>query len=248
MWLVLCERGDLAALWASRGLAARGLEPLEVVSADALAYALRWEHRLDSAGASVEVRLADGRTIGGGRVRGVLNRLVSLPDGHLAAAAPPDREYARQELSAFFLSWLNALPAPVLNRPTPHGLSGPWLRLSEWLALAHEAGLPTPAVRWGSSDGYDESRPERAPVRPPLVSVVVVDGGVVGRPVPPAVAAGCRRLAKLSGTDVLGVELGTGSARRWTFAAATPLPDLRVGGGRLLDRLAAALARSHEGG
>src|SRR4051812_5379619 len=105
MWLVLCDRNDHAALWAARGLAARGLEPLHVVTAERLAYAPQWEHRVDGRGATVSITLAGGRVIAGSDVRGVLNRIVAVPDGHLRHAAPGEADYARQELYAFFLSW-----------------------------------------------------------------------------------------------------------------------------------------------
>ena len=51
---------------------------------------------------------------------------------------------------------------------------------------------------------------------------------------------GCRRLAELSHTALLGVEFTTSSAGPWTFAGATPMPDLRLGGEALLDALASA--------
>jgi hypothetical protein len=231
MWLVLCDRTDHAALWAHRGLAARGLEPLELVTADALAYALRWEHRVGAAGASVLVELGDGRRIDGGSVRGVLNRLVAVPDGHLALAREADRDYARQELHAFFVSWLTCLPGRVFNRPTPHGLCGSWRHRSEWLALAAAAGLATAPFRMNGD------APDGGFVAPSR-TVVVVGGEALGAELPAAVRAGCVRLARLAGADVLGVELGPDGR----VTGATPLPDLRLGGERALDLLAEALA------
>jgi hypothetical protein len=230
MWLVLCDRTDHAALWAHRGLAARGLEPLELVTADALAYALRWEHRVGSSGASVRIELGDGRRIDGGGVRGVLNRLVAVPDGHLALAREADREYARQELFAFFVSWLACLPGRVVNRPTPQGLCGSWRHRSEWLALAAAAGLETVPFRMnGDAPGGGFIAASR--------TVLVVDGEALGVGLPAPVRAGCVRLAALAGEAVLGVEL----AADGLVTGATPLPDLRLGGGRALDLLAEAL-------
>jgi hypothetical protein len=51
------------------------------------------------------------------------------------------------------------------------------------------------------------------------------------------VLAGATRLARLAGASLLGVEFGPG----WTFAAASPTPDLRAGGTPLLDLLASSL-------
>jgi hypothetical protein len=232
MWLVLCDRTDHAALWAHRGLAARGLEPLELVTADALGYALRWEHRVGAAGASVVVELGDGRRIDGGSVRGVLNRLVTVPDGHLALARAADREYARQELFAFFVSWLTGLPGRVVNRATPQGLCGSWRHRSEWLALASAAGLETVPFRM-NGDVPDGGFGVGAPAR----TVVIVEGEALGPGLPATVRAGCVRMAELAGATVLGVEL----AADGRVTGATPLPDLRLGGDRALDLLAAAL-------
>ena len=71
----------------------------------------------------------------------ILNRLIAPPETLVAQSVPGDREYAHQELTALYLSWLNAIPAPVLNRPTPQGLAGRWRHASEWAVAADEAGL-----------------------------------------------------------------------------------------------------------
>jgi hypothetical protein len=48
--------------------------PIEVVTAEALAYSLVWEHRLGTRETLVRIELADGRVIRGDDVQGVLNR------------------------------------------------------------------------------------------------------------------------------------------------------------------------------
>jgi hypothetical protein len=238
VWLVLCHPGDAAALWAARQLRSRGLEPLEVVSAEALAYALRLEHRLGGGKTSVRIELGDGRRLAGDRVRGVLNRLSHLPTNHLQLVAERDREYAAQELSALCLSWLFALPGPVLNRPTPHGLPGPCLDRSEWFALAARAGLPSPPLRISSR------RPDAGPVTVPRPAcrVVAACGAVLGDPVPASATTPCLRLAELSEARILGIELRPYANERWAFAGASPLPDLRLGGEGLVGRLVAELS------
>ncbi|MGH9902588.1 MAG: hypothetical protein ACRD68_12340 [Pyrinomonadaceae bacterium] len=242
MWLVLCGADDLAALWAYQGLKARGLSPLELVSDGALACALRWEHRLGAGGPSTAVTLADGRTIRGDEIAGVLNRLLILPSGHMRAASPADRDYAGQELVAFFTSWLYALPRPVLNRPTPQGLCGRWRPVSEWVWMASRAGLPAPHyVRTMSGDGAENFARRLAPQDASVMTAIVVAGRVVGASLPPDISEGCRRLARLAGTQLLGVEFYDGEAGPWTFAGATPFPDLRLGGPALLGALATAL-------
>jgi hypothetical protein len=145
MWLVLCSAQDVSALWAFQGLQLRGLRPIELVTAEMLPYSLKWEHTLGASDPSISITLVDGRVIKNGAVRGVLNRLTHVPLQHLAGA--PDYDYAMQEYTAFFMSWLFALPQPVLNRADAQGLCGAWRHISEWVWLAGRAGLPTTPYR-----------------------------------------------------------------------------------------------------
>jgi len=248
MWLVLCTAMDASALWASQGLQARGLEPLECVSAEMLAQSQCWEHRVDTQGAAIDITLADGRHIRNEAIQGVLNRLVCVPFEPLRLAHPADRAYASQELTAFCLSWLHALPSPVINRATPQGLAGQWRHRSEWLGLAAHAGLPTPLYRETSEDPRDERDGQGRLVPPdtPVQTVFLVADQVVGATLPCHIRYGCRRLAELSHTALLGIEFATGPAGPWTFAGATPMPDLRLGGEALLDALASALRGQQE--
>jgi hypothetical protein len=237
MWLVLCERGDPSGPWARRGLAGRGLAPVELVVAEALSYAPLWVHRLAGDTVVSEVRLADGRTIASGEVKGVLNRLVAPPVGHLAGAAAGDRDYAAQELFALILSWLEAFECPVLNRATPQGLAGPWLERSEWCVLAERAGLPV-APYTAASSGPNGSN-GFCPEEPPAI-VLSVAGTVIGE-APDEVAEGTRRLAELAGVELLELEFLVEPGGDWAFSGASAMPDLIAGGEVLLDRLAEVL-------
>jgi hypothetical protein len=165
MWLVLCDASDVAALWAYRELRARGVAPLEIVSADDLVLADRWEHRVGEAGASIRIEV-NGLDIVGTRLSGVLNRLYAVPTAHWRSASPADQEYVQQELTALFLSWLHALPCPVINRPTPQGLCGQWRNEAEWVCLAHRAGLPVALYRQSPHDGPTSSRARSGSHRP----------------------------------------------------------------------------------
>src|SRR5262249_58458538 len=100
MYLVLGSSDDPSVPLVVHGLQARGLAPLEWVSAEMLARAPRWEHCLGATGVRLDVTLADGRTIHSDAVHGVVNRLVSVPVEGLYAAHPLDRDYAAQELAA----------------------------------------------------------------------------------------------------------------------------------------------------
>lgn len=248
MWLVLCASTDMSALWAYQSLKARGFAPLELVSAEMLAYSLHWMHRLRPDGVSTEITLADNRVIHKDAIRGVLNRLFSVPSEHIQLTDPADSNYATQELTAFYMSWLYALPQPVINRPTPQGLAGQWRHVSEWVWLASKAGLPTPNYKQSSTDLIDEMFLERrlVPFGTPVNTVIVIAGHAVGTPAPAEICEGCCRLAELSGTALLGVEFIHDSAGSWTFAGATPYPDIRLGGQAFLDVLTSVL-RGEEG-
>ncbi|HET9767222.1 MAG TPA: hypothetical protein VFS60_10260 [Thermoanaerobaculia bacterium] len=126
--LLLCNAGDATAAWLYGQLAPR-VAGLEIVTAEALAYALRWEHRVGSGGASTRITLGDGRVIDSGEVRGVVQRIWSFPTDHLRARAE-DREYAASEMHALLISCLHTLGAawpgmrPRPLAPAPPASSG----------------------------------------------------------------------------------------------------------------------------
>jgi len=243
MWLVLCETQDVAAQWAYLGLLARGVEPLELITSTNLAQAVCWEHRLGNDGVLTTVTLADGRHISSSDVHGALNRLLTAPSALLPLARPSEKAYASQELVSFFLSWLYSLPGPVLNRPTPQGLSGQWRHLSEWVWLSAKAGLPVSpyVVSADAGSGYAPVQMSLAPPDAPVRTVLLVGNQVVGDSIPEAIAEGCRRLGQLANTALLGIDFAANPEGYWTFTSATPLPDLRQGGEVVLDAMAAKL-------
>jgi hypothetical protein len=242
MWLFLCEHNDLPAVWAYHGLRARGVDPLELVTAEQLAYSLRWEHRLDDDGVLTQISLADGRNISSSEIRGAVNRLQTVPARHLARASEADRAYAHQELTALILSFLHSLPEPTLNRPIGQAPSGPWLHLAEWTQYAVEVGLAVPTYARTSGDLGDAADAYAAPLLAglPTETVIVVGNDVVGRPSVAAMVDGSRRLAERAGASLLGVQFALREGE-WLFAGATPYPDLTLGGAPLLELLAATL-------
>ena len=237
MWLLLCQSDDAAALWAAGRLRARGLAPLVVLTPELLQYSFRWQHRLgNDEPASIEFTLADGRTVRGQEIKGVLNRLAALPPQLFGRVAPEDRDYMLQEWTALHISWMSALHAPVLNRPVMQGLCGAWRHRSEWTWLASQAGLPTAPFRQSGSaaalatpDGFGRSG---------LRTIFVVDERVIGSGVSSELAAVCVRLARAADTRLLGIDLEIGTER---FVNASPRPELRLGGERLVAALHGAL-------
>jgi len=246
MWLVLCEPSDAAALWAFQGLRARRLSPLELVGVGELLRAQRWEHRLNADEVNTRITLADGRTIEHDAVRGVLNRFTYIDQRYFSAAPRDDQIYATQEMTALFMSWLAALPCPVLSRGGAQGLSGSWRHQSEWTYIAAQAGLPTRPYRQnadGESSAFNYAQ-ELAAI-PKFNCTIFVVGDRIVPPqfvnLPSAVEESCRRFGELSRTELLGIEFTCDGS--WTFVSATPQPDLRAGGAPLLDALHCALTR-----
>jgi hypothetical protein len=231
MWLVLCEPEDAAAVWVAASLRARGY-PVEIVGADELGNALRWEVRAQDGVETVQIELADGRRLLSDQLSGVLNRLGHVPRSQLRRAGEEDAAYVEAELAALHLTWLHFLPCPVLNRPRPGGLSGVQRPPIQWAHLAVQAGF-APADP-GLSPG--------APIA--STRVIVVDETVTGSFVPPAVARAAVELRSLSGERILGLDLQHATGDAVSVVAADPVPDLRVGGSALIDAVVSAFHRA----
>jgi hypothetical protein len=241
LYLVLCHPYDAAAIWAHEALTAAVDARAELVLSSELALAARWQHRVTADGSlDLCVELQDGRELRSSEVRGVLNRLMSAPLEVVAAGDPDDAEYATAEMVAFYMSWLNAF-AVTINRPTPQGLCGAWRHGSEWAVLAARAGLDAPDYRQSDDDPPEHGFGSLAPPGAASTSVLVLRGELFGPALPDDVAEACVRLAELSGTDLLGIELCAAAGGTPALAYATPWPDLRHGGAPLIAALAQAL-------
>lgn len=251
MWTVLCTSHDHAAIRAWDGLRSRGLEPLELVTAECLAFSHGWEHRVGSDGAHVRIVLQDGRTLCSSRIRGVLNRLSAPSLDLIAYATAADRDYANCELQAFYLSWLNSLPGVVINRPSPLGLSGGWRHTSEWAIRAARAGLRVGPYRQSARDGIDRGYFPLTPegTRPSTVIVLRdrVFGAAMPEAIPETIKAACIRMARAENTELFGVDLYQSAEGEWMFGYATPTPNLAIGGEPLLDYMAELLQNERTG-
>lgn len=239
MILVICGTNDASAHWIYSQLKLRGLPQVELITDKQLSFGVKWEHRLGNDGVFLEFTLADGRKICNHNVEGVINRLLFLPQDSLLLIQPGDRQYVMMELTAFFTSWLYSLPQPVLNRATPHGLSGQIRHISEWLFLAAKVGLPVPVYRQ-SSRGHtlDVSIHARiTPLNVPVKTVITVGPYVIDESIPAAIGQGCLKLAEISHTMLMSSDFTIDQKGEWTFAGATTFPDLIGGGEKLIDML-----------
>ena len=179
-----------------------------------------------------EIRLHDGRLVGPS-LAWTVNRAQFLPTVHLDTASPPDREYATQELYAFFTSVLHGLPGRTINRAGPRGLSGPYLAPSEWTRTGGIAGLAVSPYR---------STVGGSPSDGPTVTLYVVGNEVVAQAnqsitPPDDVIVGCRRLAGLLEVELLAAEFDTNNGP-WRLTGGSCTPDLRQGGTGVLDAVA----------
>lgn len=242
MILVLCEETDVSAMWAADALWQRGLSPTLLTGLD-LASVHGWRHTVGPDGAATfEMRLGDGRTLHSEQVSGVLNWLAFLPSAWLSRVGGPDRDYAAQEMQAFYLSWLHALPGPMLNRPTPQGLCGNMRHPSAWIALAANAGLPVRPFRQTSED--DPVNPWQPRLDPLGRAVLVVGNSVIGpEPLVQPHRSACLRLAHDAGCALVGIDFAVGSDGEWVVTGACPSPDLTQGGEALANALAEALGK-----
>lgn len=244
MILVLSNDGDECSTWLCERLAGCGCDPVLMLTSSQLAGSRDWEHRIDRSGARVAFTLPDGQRIVSGDVRGTVNRLLFPPASRLLLSLPADRSYVQQEWMAFFLSWIQALPDPVLNRPTGQSLSGEWRHRSQWTMFAVRAGLPIrPYAQDGSvvPDAWLSDRSLLALGWQPR-TLLVIAGRVIGD-APPRILDGVASLARMAATPLLGIDFAE-RAGEWVLAGATPQPDLRLGGESAVAALVEALSPS----
>src|SRR5208337_4871033 len=121
--------GTFASRWAAHNVRVLTSQDLSVVG---------WQQRLsvmDGCVAVVERELVPQKEI-----TGVLTRLPCVVEEQLLDIVPEDRPYVAAEMTAFLLFWLSSLKCPVLNRPTPTCLSGPYWHREKWVRVAAAAG------------------------------------------------------------------------------------------------------------
>lgn len=242
MWLIVTHDDDPAGPWLRHGLACRQVGEVEVVTAMELLQGATWRHRIGSSGAGFSVRLADGRVIDSTSVRGIVNRIQYVPPVAAAAMTPTDREYFLAEQHGFFLAWLASFPGPILNPPTPRGLSGAWRPPSEWACLAARVGLRHEPVT--SSEAIRPYTWHGTALGP---GAITVESEIVDTGLDDAVRHACLRLARLAESPVLGIDFRADGEGVPVFVGASPCPPLITAGDGVLDAFAYVLSRK-EGG
>jgi len=235
MILILCDEEDSSALWAAEALKLRGLEPMLLTGSN-LAAVKQWHHTIGAMGVYCEIYLNNGIRLRSHEIKAVINRLPYVPSAWIRSIGGNDREYAIQEMQAFYLSWLHSLPCPKLNAPTPQGLCGNWRHPSVWTTLAVQAGLPVKPYRQTSNDNpelfWQTSNQSLA------VTVYVVGRHVIG---PDNLlyshTASCLHLAQIANVLMLGIDFTQESDGKWVMSKVSVMPDLICGGEKLINAI-----------
>jgi len=177
-----------------------------------------WRQRLNSADGATAV--AEGKVLEQSEITGVLTLLPWIFENELVDIIPEDRSYVAAEMTAFLLFWLSRLRCPVLNRPTPTSLSGPYWRREKWVSVAVHAGIPAEPVhrRAGSPTGSvgDEA--------PPIGATLTVVGNRVLGKADPVLERHAVCLARLAGVDLLAAHF-SGPDPDSNFVSADVYPD-----------------------
>jgi hypothetical protein len=147
---IVAHAHDATAAAVASVLRARcGREAVRWIGVETLARATRWQHRIEPDGTTGTVlQLPDAAVLHDRELGVVFNR--AFPDV-APGFSPTDQRYAVMEMHALLLSWLTAVPGPVVNRPSPRGLTGTARGPIEWHALAARAGLPVRCARFTTS-------------------------------------------------------------------------------------------------
>jgi hypothetical protein len=227
---------ELASQWAAVGHVVGRLTPRDLSVSG-------WRHHLGGKGPALAV--VERCLISTEEITGLVTRMPSVFEHDLADVVPEDRAYVSAEMTAFLLSWLLALQCPVINRPTPTCLAGPYWSPERWVKTAHD--LRIPALPFQRSVRVGETPRIKAPAIG-TVSLTVVGKRAFGVAAP-ELACDAQRLAEAAGCDLLAVEFeGPESGAR--FIGAHPWPDLTTPKlaeavlGHLLNRARTALTLS----
>lgn len=194
-----------------------------------------WRDYLNTNKGSTAV--VSGQIVAVEEITGVFTRLPCVFEQELDTIVPEDRSYVATEMTAFLLSWLSRLKCPVLNRPTPTSLSGPYWRQERWIYAAAQVGIPVRQLH-------------RQAVLPTVtqfelpdlhsVTVTVVGTHCFGA-VDDALAIQARRLADLAQVDLLAVQFSS-SEPGASFISANVWPDIATN--EVADAILAYLQRA----
>jgi len=178
-----------------------------------------WRQRLHSLDGDA---VAERKVLPDREITGVVTLLPRVFENELVEIVPADRSYVATEMTSFLLFWLSRLRCPVLNRPTPTCLSGPYWRREKWVHIAAQAGIPVEPVRRRATAPGCTTQEEG--IAPAGATAIVIGERVFGE-CAPALHLQALSLARLAGVDFLSVQF-SGPERGAHFAGANAFPDL----------------------
>jgi hypothetical protein len=215
MIVIVANRWDqtprsVASHWAPHTVAVLTAQDLSVAG---------WHQRLSASDGGTAV--AELKRVPQKEITGVLTLLPCIFEEELVDVAPEDRGYVAAEMTAFLLVWLSRLRCPVLNRPTPTCLSGPYWRREKWVSVAAQAGIPAEPVRRHAAASGCAAEGETLPV---ATTVTVVGNRAFGAG-EPGLQRQALRLARLAGVELLAVHFSS-AERGAHFVGADAFPNL----------------------
>jgi hypothetical protein len=175
-------------------------------------------------------------------IRAVITRMPAVGEVEVAHVHPDDRRYAAAEMQAFLLAWLSSLECPVLNRPSPNNLGGPWWTVAQWVQRARRLGVAARPVKqrivFQADASTDTER--RVDANAIFVDVVGDRAFLIGGREPVASEAplvhAAVSLARDAGVELLRVYFEPGSEERPVFIEADLWIDIAA------DSVASAVA------
>ena len=237
MYIVIAEPYDDPGLWAYKKLKSNGLEPLELITPGELSYFLQCEYEITSNNSNSELLLNNNMKIKSNEIKGILNRFRYVHTEHIKKSV--DVGYAMEELNAFFIGWLASLEIPILNKPLPFNYSGKWRHPSQWIYLAAKAGLRTIDYIYEYKGNYHH--PIQNNKKNP--SVIVLDNEVIKTSFDSSNSIKeeeCIKLAERSENRLLQIQFEK-KDNDFYFSWADPVPDLVLGGDKLIEKIAEIL-------
>ena len=202
--------GTFASRWASHDVGVLTAQDLSVAG---------WHQRLSGMDGGTAV--AQRKLVPQREITGVLTLLPCVVEEELVDIVPEDRAYVAAEMTAFLLFWLSRLKCPVLNRPTPTCLSGPYWRPEKWVRVAAYAGIPVQPVRRLAAPSGSIAGEEPLPS---ATTLTIIGTRIFGE-AEPGLQRQARCLAELAGVELLAVRFSS-PERGARFVGADIVPDL----------------------
>jgi hypothetical protein len=180
------------------------------------------------------VAVAEGRRVPAREIEAVVTLRATVYPIELIDVVEDDRAFVAAEIGAFLRAFLDALEAPVVNRPAEYSLAGPVLAPERWAQLARAAGVPAVSI---------ERRVPGTILAPALVPratrTVFVAGEQAEAGSDPSLARAALAITRRCGATMLEAAF-TADGDEPRFVSATAQPSLREATRR--DLLLAALA------